>query len=372
MTIAEPGCDNLRMPSVPTESMLAAAPIVKIHSIDPLSDPAWDRLAGSHPEFTFFHSSAWARVLSATYGHTPQYYSFINETKLTALLPMMEVRSLITGRRGVCLPFTDSCGPLYFGKNPPSQLVLDHLMKTSQQRNWRYFEMRQNEGCLPGARPAVTFHNHLLELKSGGEDQLHRFAGPVRRAIRKAGRNGLKARTSTDCAAILEFYGLHVQTRKRHGLPPQPVSFFQNIHEHVLKAGLGFVVMVHLKERPVAGAVFFHANNKAIYKFGASDASLNELRGNNLAMWKGIETLSELGVTTLDFGRTSLANDGLRRFKSSWAADERTIEYIKFDTNMNNWAQAQDNSSGIHTRFFRHLPNRLNRVAGALLYPHLD
>ncbi len=372
MPIAELSCANFQKPSVRAESTLAAAPIVRIDPIDPLSDPAWDRLAGSHPEFTFFHSSAWAKVLSATYGHTPQYYSFSKGTKLTALLPMMEVRSSITGRRGVCLPFTDSCGPLYFGDAPPTHLVLDHLRETSRQRNWRYFEMRQNEGCLPNARPAVTFHNHLLNLESAEDSQLHQFASPVRRAIRKAVRNGLEARTSIDRAGILEFYGLHLQTRKRHGLPGQPVSFFLNIQKHVLSAGLGFVVMVHLKERPVAGAVFFHANNKGIYKFGASDASLNELRGNNLAMWKGIETLSELGVTTLDFGRTSLANDGLRRFKSSWAAEERTIEYIKFDTKMNTWAEAQDNSTGIHTRLFRHLPIRLNRVAGALLYPHLD
>ena len=27
---------------------------------------------------------------------------------------MMEVASILTGRRGVCLPFTDFCGPLLF------------------------------------------------------------------------------------------------------------------------------------------------------------------------------------------------------------------------------------------------------------------
>src|SRR5205823_295553 len=116
-------------------------------------------------------------------------------------------------------------------------------------------------------------------------------------------------------------------TRKRHGLPPQPVSFFLNIYEEVIKAGLGFLVMAKSGSRPVAAAVFFHHGKSAVYKFGASDESFQELRGNNLVMWEAIQSLARRGFKTLHFGRTSPANAGLRRFKLAWGTTEETISY---------------------------------------------
>ena len=372
MTLAAPMSVLLDMPLAGTKVAPAAARVVKISSIDPLSDPMWDRLVSSHPESDVFHSSAWARVLHHTYGHLPFYYSFAHGSKPVALLPMMEARSPLSGNRGICLPFTDSCSPLYFDEGMRSQVMLEHLVKVARQRKWKYFEVRQRWESLAGAKPSVTFYHHTLDLQSGPEELLRRFASPVRRAIRKAERSGLVASLSTEWQAIVEFYGLHVQTRRRHGVPPQPLAFFRNIYEHVVNAGLGFVILVRQGSRAVAGAMFFHSGRKALFKFGASDASLNEFRGNNLAMWEGIRTLSERGFATLDFGRTSLANEGLRRFKLSWATIEETVAYCKFDTASHAWVKSRDRAAGIHSSLFRNLPLPLNRLAGRLLYPHLD
>ena len=372
MTIAAPGNELKETRLAAASRAPAAAPIVTTTCIDPLSDPAWDRLAATHPACTFFHSSAWAKVLHSTYGHEPVYHRFYRGDQLAAILPMMEVRSALSGRRGVSLPFTDACGPLYFGNVEPSQAVMDHLVRTAQERSWKYFEVRGQGAHLPDAHPSLSFYHHTLGLRGGPDSLLDQFASPVRRAIRKAGQNGLVAETSTDLDALLEFYRLHIQTRKRHGLPPQPISFFRNIHEHVIKARLGFVVLARRESRPVAGAVFFHSGKKAIYKFGASDASQQEMRGNNLTMWEGIKTLAQRGFESLDFGRTSLANEGLRRFKLAWGVEEKIVEYSKFDCAQQAWVTARDKASGFHNTIFRAMPASLSRLAGTLLYPHLD
>src|SRR5260370_28840299 len=77
--------------------------------MDPVTHPGWDSLATAHPESSFFHSSAWARVLEETYGHRPFYFCRLRNGQLEELLPVMEVSSVFTGRRGVSLPFTDFC-----------------------------------------------------------------------------------------------------------------------------------------------------------------------------------------------------------------------------------------------------------------------
>ncbi len=348
----------------------AVPQLLKANSINPLIGNTWDDVIKTHPESASFHSSAWAKVLHGSYGHIPHYYTYTYGSELAAVLPLMEVRSTITGRRGVCLPFTDACGPLYFNGHSCAAEIVNHVKELAEERNWKHFELRTSEGNTDAR--AVTFHRHTLDLTPVPEELLKACAGSVRRAIHKAEREGLTARASTDLMAVTEFYRLHALTRRRHGVPPQPFSFFRNIHEHLISRGKGFVVLVHAQAIPVAGAVFLHGQKNAVYKFGASDARHLELRGNNLAMWEGIQALKKAGVRTLDFGRTSCGNEGLNRFKRSWGACEQELRYSKFDVAEQKWVESRDQSTGMHNTLFRHLPLSLNRFSGAFLYPHLD
>jgi lipid II:glycine glycyltransferase (peptidoglycan interpeptide bridge formation enzyme) len=344
---------------------------MQIKFIDPLCDADWDRLVVSHPDYSFFHSSAWAKVLCKTYGHEPLYLHFSQDGETVALVPMMEVRSPLTGRRGVCLPFTDFCGPLLFGEGGAA-MVLDRLSTLARERKWKHFEIRGGRTLDVSAKPAIAFYGHTLDLRDGEEALLARLKSSVRRALRKAERSDLIIEVSRTREATLEFYRLHTHTRKRHGLPPQPESFFLNIYEEIIKSGLGFINLASSGSRPVAGAVFFHLGKKAVYKFGASDEAGQEARGNNRIMWEAIRFLARAGAESLHFGRTSLENDGLRRFKLTWGTEEETIEYLKFDTAAKTWVGGRDNVAGFHSEIFGRLPLVLNRLAGAIIYPHLD
>lgn len=166
--------------------------------------------------------------------------------------------------------------------------------------------------------------------------------------------------------------GICVRTRKRHGVPPQPKAFFANIHDTLIRAGLGFVVLARLGMRVVAGAIFLRFERKAVYKFAASDPRFGRSRANNLVMWEAIQYLTRTGCDLLHFGRTSLDNEGLRRFKLSWGAVEEMIRYYRFDAKKGKWTTAPSRETGFHNHLFRNLPLSVNRMAGAMLYPHLD
>jgi Acetyltransferase (GNAT) domain len=354
---------------LPTNESIPTA--IETEFINPLSNPDWDRLIVSHPDYTFFHSTAWAKVLHKTYHHEPVYLRCCRNGKTVALIPMMDVRSPLTGRRGVCLPFTDFCGPLTFDGGD-SVLVMDKLSELARDRKWKHFEIRQGKPLQPSATPVVAFYGHMLDLRGSTEDLFARLKSSVRRALRKADRSDLSVQVTGTREAILEYYQLHIQTRRRHGLPPQPVSFFLNIYDEVIKPGLGFVAMARLGSRPIAGAVFFQFGSKAVYKFGASDERLQDLRGNNLIMWEGTRFLAQNGAESLHFGRTSLDNDGLRRFKLTWGTQEETIAYFKFDVAAQAWITGRDKVSGFHNAVFGRLPLAVNCLAGAMIYPHLD
>lgn len=345
---------------------------VDVRILDPLNDPEWDRLVVSNPDSTVFHRAAWAKVLCRTYGHQPVFLHFYRGPESVALLPLMEIASRLTGRRGISMPFSDMCHPLGFDHGGP-EFLMEKLLELGRQRKWRYFELRGGRETLPGSAVAAEkYYGHKLDLTVGIEELFGRFESPVRRAIRKAEKAGLTVEAIKTRAAMLDFYQLHIRTRRRHGLPPQPLSFFLNLHQEIIEADLGFVVLAKKGTRLVAGAIFLHAGETAFFKFGASDERLQEYRANNLVMWEGIKRLVKNEAKILHLGRTSIDNVGLRRFKLSWGTQEEVIEYSRFDVGEERWITGRDNTVGFHIHLFRRCPLLLNRLLGALIYPHLD
>jgi len=346
---------------------------IDVGLVDPLSSSEWDREVLSSSESSVFHLAAWARVINLSYGHKPIYFRFVQGGKLAALLPIIEVSSPLTGTRGVSLPFSDFCDPLIFDGSIDASILLEAVNKIALERSWKYFEVRSNLFAQYVTDSPQQYYEHTLDLRLGANRLFAGLEPSVRRAVRKAKERGLEIQISNSWQAVREFYRLHVRTRKRHGLPPQPLSFFHNIYREIISAGYGFVVVAKAAIRPVAAAVFFHSGHKAIYKFGASDAGSQHLRGNNLVMWKAIEHLAGSGFHCLNFGRTDLEDEGLRRFKRSWGTSEQKLGYFRFQVvpgSANNRWFAQGH--GYHTRIFRRLPLFVNRIVGKLVYPHLD
>lgn len=348
-----------------------AANSARLVTLNPLQHPGWDTLLAAHPESSVFHTTAWARVLGETYRHTPVYVCRFVNGHLEGLLPVMEVSSRLTGRRGVSLPFTDFCGPLAgIGCDPGELYAL--AMQAGRNSRWRYLECRGDGAAWKGASPSLVFRAHVLDLECGQEALFKAFDGATRRGIRKAEEAQLQVEFGHAPAAMRTFYALHCRTRRRHGLPPQPLRFFANIGRRILEQGHGFVVTARLGQSPVAVALFFHHGRQVLFKFGASDYTFQHLRPNNLVMWRAIQWYANHGFARLHLGRTSLANEGLRRFKRGFGAREEEIRYYRYDFGRERFVTDRDRTEGVHNRLFRYLPLALLRLAGALLYPHLS
>ncbi|HEY1793792.1 MAG TPA: GNAT family N-acetyltransferase [Opitutaceae bacterium] len=335
--------------------------------VNPMRDPSWDANIALIPAATFFHTSAWASVLSTSFGLEPCYFIIEHQDGGRSILPMMEVDSWLTGRRGTSLPFTDECVPLV--KDFAAFAALFHAaVQFGNVRRWHHLEIRGGADLTREYQPSVRFLGHTLNLI--GNTPFANVAASVKQAVRKARRSGIIAESSVGERAMKEFYSLMCKTRQRHGLPPQPFRFFKAINEQIISRGKGLLMLARHGGRPVAGALFLIHGRKAIFKFGASDSGVQALRPNNLVMWNAISRLSQEGVESLDMGRTTVSNEGLRRFKLSWGAREREIEYFRFDLKNNSVVSTRDMSSGVHCRIFRALPLTISRAIGTLLYKH--
>jgi hypothetical protein len=283
----------------------------------------------------------------------------------------MEINSALTGRRGVSLPFTDECQPLGFSSGDYRE-TLQELTAVGRQRRWKHLECRGGRALAGEVPVSSSYLGHVLKLDLDEKSLLAGFHGSVRRAIRKAETSGVQVEITQSLEAVRTYYDLHCQTRSRHGLPPQPWTFFSNIHRHLLSKDRGFVSLASQGSTPVAGAVFLLFGNQGVFKFGASCARYQQWRGSNLVMWEAIKWLSRHGFDQLDFGRTATSNAGLRRFKLGWHTMERAIEYFLYD--FRRAAFVADQRPGQEQRWFnsvfRLMPAGLSRWVGTLLYRH--
>lgn len=339
--------------------------------VDPLALDHWDAHFATHPAATIFHSAAWARVLHETYGHQPFYLGRIEAGQCRDLLPIMEVASPLTGKRGVTLPFTDFCQPLVTGENSAAR-NWELALGLGRARGWKYFECRGQGGVPEGARPALKFYGHELDLARPEEKLFAGLDAGVRRAIRKAQSEQLVIEIKTDLASVRSYYALHCRTRQWHGVPPQPFRFFANLHRHLISRGFGRVIQARCQERIVASAIFFQFGRRAVYKFGASDRHFQPLRPNNLLMWEAIKWHAAHGFASLHFGRTSMANAGLRRFKLGFGPREGRLDCFRYDFRSGGFVTTPDRAESPLNAVFRRLPLPLLRLLGATLYPHLS
>ncbi len=261
--------------------------------VDPLTYRDWNEHLLATPQSSIFHSTNWLRVLQASYGYQPYYFACFKGQQLSALLPFMEVKSWITGVRGVSLPFSDYCEPIS-DESTSYPEVLEQVIMAARQQKWRFLEVRGGDALWRGISPYTFYYRHLLALHKDEAQVFSKLRSNYRAKIRKARASDLTVTILRSPEAMAAYYRLHCLTRKRQGLPPQPACFFQNIQEHIIAKNFGFVTLVSHKGTNMAGAVFFSFGHRAMYKFGASNMLYKDLYPNHLLL-QNVNHWSEAG-----------------------------------------------------------------------------
>lgn len=342
----------------------------QLEIINPLTFQGWDDLVLTSETCSFFHSSSWARVLHEAYQYQPLYFTIINNNKIQVLIPCMEVNSFLTGKRGVSLPFSDYSDSI-ISESYNTEEIFKYLIHYGKENGWKTLEIRGGNVSSSNLHPSSSYYGHTLSLSKDADKIFSTFRDSTKRNIKKAIKEGVTVGRQQSLEAIKEFYSLNCMTRKEHGLPPQPFSFFKNIYEHIISQNKGFVVLASFKDINIAGAVFFHFGNKAIYKYGASDKNHQYLRANNLVMWEAIKWFAQHGFSSFCFGRTEPENQGLLQFKRGWGGQEDIIKYIKYDLIKGEHVKDSPKITGLHNKMFNKMPMPLLRGVGTVLYKHM-
>ena len=348
---------------------------VSIHQLDPLTDPRWPEFLARHPAASIFHSPGWLRSLAEMYRYEPVVWTTTPPGReLSDGVVLCRVRSLLTGRRLVSLPFSDHCEPLAEGPQG-HEILFSALRREVQRGGWKYVEIRPlSESVVLSADEEDRWGrheawHHVLRLHDAPEELLKSFHNTaIRQTIRRAEREGLEYVEGCDESLLRQFYLLLLQTRRKHKLPPAPARWFRTLARNL---GSDMQVRVARKDgQPVAAIATLTYKRICYYKYSCLDARYGNLGGTPMLLWRTIQRACEGGYTALDMGRSDHDNEGLLTFKDRWNAERSVLRYYCYPS-CGDERPEHGRIRKAAEEIFSRLPDRMLVLAGDLLYRHM-
>lgn len=346
-----------------------------IYQLNPCEDPRWRRLLDRHPRASVFHTPEWLEALRRTYGYDAVALTTSRPgEELRNGVVFCQVRSWLTGRRLVSLPFSDHCDPLVDG-DEEFVAMLAAVRGEAEALGARYLEIRplaRPVGRPPALERAASFCLHLLDLRPA----LDRIFGAchndcVRRKVRRAETAGLLCEEGRSDSLLRSFYRLVVSTRRRQNLVPQPFAWFRNVTASM--QGMAKLRVVSTGGRAIAGVLTLRHKDTLVYKYGCSDARFHRLGGMQMLLWRAIQEAKNEGASLLDLGRSDWDGQGLLAFKDRWGARRSELVYWRLAGSGKPpaWTPASSRNGWTRPRLLPLLPGPLLRAAGSLIYKHL-
>jgi CelD/BcsL family acetyltransferase involved in cellulose biosynthesis len=299
--------------------------------LDPLRDPRWASFVAETPGSSVFQTCEWLGALQHEYAYEPIALGVSDRHTgaLRSALVLCRIETSLRQRTLVSLPFSDHCSLLAESADDRA-LLLTTLRDEQRSGRWHSVELRM-PGPISGIEPAFSasqrYFLHTLDLSGGPDSVMARFhKNHVRRKIRRSEREGLRCVEGHDRELLTAFYTLLVRTRRRHGLPPQPLEWFEAILSGL--KGRAAIRVAYKGTTPVAAVVTLAHRGTVTYKYGASDETWHSLGGMQLLLWKTIEDASARGFSELDMGRSSIDQFGLVAFKDHWGTTRENLTYV--------------------------------------------
>jgi hypothetical protein len=343
-----------------------------VYTLDPLRDPRWAELVGRHESASVFHTVPWLTAIRKTYGYTPVVYTTSPPSEpLSNGIVLCQIKSWLTGRRMVSVPFSDHCEPLLDNSNAGAA-IYEELKKSVDAGKWQYVELRplHTQADAAGAVDCPPFYMHMLDLAPSADSlfkSLHKDC--VQRKVRRAEREQLEYQSGNSKPLMEAFYRLMVQTRRKHQLPPQPIEWFRNLAECL---GDQLSVRVVFKDGKEIASILTLLHGKVlVYKYGASDPAYQNMGGTPLLFWKTISEAKEAGLTCLDLGRSDEDNEGLIQFKDRLGATSSMLSYQRWSRGEQQTVKKPSRLRDMGKQLFSVMPDPILRMTGRILYRHV-
>ncbi len=311
----------------------------------------WDDFVRRTPGGTFFHLIGWRDVLEDCFRFRSCYLLARRAAEIVGVLPLCELRSALSGRCLLSLPFAVE-GGICSADDEARRALEDAVLRLSRDRGARYLELRDG---LDGAKFQMReglYYRFRRPLLASDEENLAAIPRKQRRMVRVGQQSGLEARV--DAGDLDVFYDLYARSVRQLGTPVFPRRYFRRLLDQFPDDSC--LLTVRYEGTPVAGVLSFFFNDTVLPYYAGSRHEFFRYAVNDFMYWELMRYARGRGARTFDFGR-SKKGTGAYDFKCHWGFEPEPLRYRVYSPN-NAPVDGHTASDG-HVQFLRQAWRRL-------------
>jgi len=302
---------------------------------------AWDGYVDAHHAGTPYHCWSWTESLEQCFGHEPVRIAATLEGRLIGVLPVVIVRSRLTGTRLISTPFAGYGGPI--ADSPQvAEMLIEHAASLADELGADHLALHfaSNELVPPSAADMATtdlYWAFRAYLPSDPDDILPMIPAKARRMIRLAKKSGLVAESLVEDTTnapmigsqplqprLRACYDLLSRTMRDLGTPVYPMSYLQHLTRSDPQRWLVFAARDGDR---IAAAVWVGVHANGMYPhFVGADRDYFKVGGSNFLYWGLMSTGVANGFGMVDMGR-SKKGTGPYHFKRHMGMDPEPLGY---------------------------------------------
>lgn len=317
---------------------------------------------------SFFHLSAWARVIAHSFGHATHYVLAEQDGAVVGVLPLGRMKTLLFGDLLASTPYCVYGGAL--AATPEAGAALDaYAFRLQAKLRVPCLEYRRLGTADPGwvERPALyyTFRKPIVAIRGDdAKDMAANIPRKQRAEVRKGLKRGLETRTDRDVEGLFRVYAESVRNL---GSPVFPKRYFCALLEAFPEES-EITTVLH-EGRPVASVLSFHFKEEVLPYYGGGTREARGLAAADVMYWEVMRRAAQdRGATMFDFGR-SKADTGAFSFKKNWGFEPQQLHYCY---RLGRGAKVPDNNpNNPKYRYFISAWKRLPLPVANVIGPHL-
>ncbi len=281
----------------------------------------WDAFVQGCACATFFHLSAWQKILRKQFGHEGYFLYAERDGRIEGVLPLAENKSRLFGHALVGLPFA-VYGGVAADNDEVARALEDEAQALARRLGVEHLELRnvaRRHEDWPHQDLYVTFRKEILE-----DEEANMLAIPrkQRAMVRKGIKNELKAEIDRD---VSRFFALYADNVHRHGTPAMPRRYFQALLDEFGDAAEVLVVSSP-QGQPLSAVLSFYFRDEVLPYYAGDAVAARDLAANDFKYWELMRRACGRGLKVFDYGR-SKQGTGSYSFKKNWGFEPTPLHY---------------------------------------------
>jgi FemAB-related protein (PEP-CTERM system-associated) len=273
------------------------------------------------PQATFFHRAGWQDIMREVFRHDTHFLFAHEQGRITGVLPLAHVKSLLFGKSLTSLPFA-VYGGVASEDEASAEALEGEAQRIAQSLQVDHLEMRQlqrRHEDWPRQDLYVTFRKAILP-----EEEANMLAIPrkQRAMVRKGIKNGLRSEID---AGVDRFFALYADNVHRHGTPALPRRYFQALRDR-FGADCEVLTVLGPSGQLLSSVLSFYFRDEVLPYYAGDDEAARDLAANDFKYWELMRRSCERGLKIFDYGR-SKQGTGPYAFKKNWGFEPTPLNY---------------------------------------------